>query len=108
MSIKNAFPNYDDVLPMLEGFYDQSYKNDSCPSIHKQIYKDIYLVLYCDYKNINRRDNPNGFRYQLALDMPMLLCNSKILLLSDNIMEVKHFINTHDLDDFICMPSFDY
>ena len=104
-SVNYAFPDYDDVLPMLKGFEDVSYKNDSCPSIHKELSKDVYLILYCDYKDNERRECPNGFRYQLALDMPMILCNSKFLLMSDDIMEVKHFIDNHTIDDFIRMKD---
>jgi hypothetical protein len=104
-SVNYAFPDYDDVLPMLEGFTDISYKNDSCPSMHKELLEDIYLVLYCDYKDNDRRESPNGFRYQLALDMPMILMNAKFLLMSDDIMEVKHFIDNHIIDDFIKMKD---
>jgi hypothetical protein len=106
--VKEAFPNYDDVLPMLEGFEDCSYKNDSCPSISKELGEEIRLMLYCDYKNKYKREDREGFRYCLSFEMSMILCNSKILLLSDDIMEVKRFIEKHTLADFINMPSFDY
>ena len=104
--IDYAFPNYDDVLPMIKGFDDASYKNDSAPSIHKLLSKDIYLVLYCDYKNKKRRENPESFRYSLCLDMPMILCNAKYLYACDDIVEMKHFIDNHTIDDYINMKEF--
>lgn len=106
--VKQAFPNYDDVLPMLEGFEDVSYKNDVCPSISKELAENINLILHCDYKNKKLREDSESFRYCLSLDLSMILCNSKILLLSDNFMEVKDFIENHTLADYINMPSFDY
>lgn len=106
--VKQAFPKYDDVLPMLEGFEDCSYKNDVCPSISKELGEEVRLMLYCDYKNRKLRENEDNFRYCLTLELSMLMCNSKMLLLSDDILEVKKFIETHTLADFICMPSFDY
>ena len=106
--VKNAFPNYDDVLPMLEGFEDVSYKNDVCPSISKELAENINLILFCDYKNKKLREDSEGFRYCLSLDLSLILCNPKILLLSDNLMQVKRFIENHTLADFINMPSFDY
>jgi hypothetical protein len=108
MTVKNEFPNYDDVLPMLEGFEDVSYKNDACPSISKELAVDGRLMLYCDYKNKYKREYREGLRYCLSLELSMLMCNSKILLCSDDIMEVKEFIENHTLADFINMPSFDY
>ena len=108
MTVKNEFPNYDDVLPMLEGFEDVSYKNDVCPSISKELAVEGRLMLYCDYKNKYKREDREGLRYCLSLELSMLMCNSKILLCSDDIMEVKKFIENHTLADFINMPSFDY
>ncbi len=106
--VKQAFPKYDDVLPMLEGFEDCSYKNDVCPSISKELGEEVRLMLYCDYKNKRLREYQDSFKYCLNLEMPMLICNSKLLLLSDDIMEVKRFIEKHTLADFINMPSLDY
>ena len=108
MTVKNEFPNYDDVLPMLEGFEDVSYKNDVCPSISKELAENTHLILFCDYKNKKLREDSEGFRYCLSLELSMLMCNSKILLCSNDIMEVKKFIENHTLADFINMPSFDY
>lgn len=108
MTVKNAFPDYDDVLPMLEGFEDVSYKNDVCPSISKELAVEGRLILFCDYKNKKLREDREGLRYCLSLELSMLMCNSKILLCSDDIMEVKKFIENHTLADFINMPSFDY
>jgi hypothetical protein len=112
LNYKYCFPDYDDTLPSLEGFSDCSYKNDTCPSIHKEMDKDIYLVLYCDYKNPNLSEYPNldtgnGVynRFVLMLDKPMVDCNAKLLELFPTIEDVKQFISKHTLEDFLNMED---
>ena len=56
MSYKYEFPDYDDELPVIDGFKDESWHNDVCPSMEKRIYNDAYLKLWCDYKNPEMRE----------------------------------------------------
>ena len=62
---KQEFPNFDDDLPTIEGFFDCSWHNDSCPSIMgyynpktKQIdgEDEPFIQIYIEYKNPDLRD----------------------------------------------------
>ena len=55
---RNCFPDYDDTLPKLEGFFDSSYKNDSCPSLSDDADPDPEncIYIFCDYKEPTRRE----------------------------------------------------
>jgi hypothetical protein len=108
--VKNAFPRYDDTLPVLEGFSDFSYKNDACPCIGKQFGDDQYLMIYCDYKNPElsecyRSDDDAYYRYCIILDLPMVQFNGKVLGNFETIEQVKSFIANKTLDDFINMEE---
>jgi hypothetical protein len=66
--VHDAFPDFDDTLPKIDGFEDNSYKNDTCPNL---LDKTRQLKLYIDYKDPAkseheevRRDGSLG-RYQL-------------------------------------------
>lgn len=48
---KQEFPNYDDVLPTLEGFSDSSWHNDACPSLMRYIDDSTFIQIFCDYKD---------------------------------------------------------
>ena len=104
--IEYAFPNYDDTLPVLEGFSDYSYKNDACPCIGKQFNDDDYLMIYCDYKNPELSECHDGgedyYRYCIMLDLSMdqNQINPKVLGIFKTIDEVKSFIAEKTLDDF--------
>lgn len=45
---KNIFNDYDSTLPKLAGFIDDSWHNDSCPSMYNQ---EKYLKLFVDYES---------------------------------------------------------
>ena len=108
--VKNAFPRYDDTLPVLEGFSDYSYKNDACPCIGKQFGDDQYLMIYCDYKNPElsecySSDDDAYYRYCIILDLPMVQFNGKVLGNFETLAEVENFIANKTLDDFINMEE---
>ena len=59
MSYLDAFPDYDDQLPELEGFSDCSYRNDVCPSLcdcKEDEDPENCIHIFCDYKNPKRRE----------------------------------------------------
>jgi hypothetical protein len=108
--IAYAFPDYDDTLPVIEGFSDYSYKNDACPCIGKELGEHQYLLLYCDYKNSELSECHNQgdaiyYRYCLMLDLPMEQFNAKILGNFETIEQVKSFIAEKTLNDFINMEE---
>lgn len=90
MSYKYEFPDYDDELPVIDGFKDESWHNDVCPSMEKRIYNDAYLKLWCDYRNPEMREI-GGNQYIISYfdDATM---NSVPMFSSDDIEEVKKFI----------------
>lgn len=57
------FPDYDDVLPVISGFTDSSYGNDSCPSIHNA---SLNLTIHCDYSDESKRECAGCARYSVS------------------------------------------
>jgi hypothetical protein len=55
------FPDYDAPLPTLEGFSDDSWHNDTCPSL---VNPALGLKLWCEYINEDKREC-GGARYAL-------------------------------------------
>lgn len=49
-AIRTQFPHYDDILPLLVGFENTTWKNDSCPSFRLE-FGGYEAVLWCDYRN---------------------------------------------------------
>ena len=63
------FPHYDGFLPMIEGFEDTSWHNDTCPSLTYKLKADYELRLYVDFDDPERREN-GGHKYKLSLVSP--------------------------------------
>lgn len=80
------FPDYDDELPTLTGFVDDSWHNDTCPSLFNATYN---LKLWCEYADENKREC-GGARYVLHyLDDDD---NYLTFLESDNLDDIKKAI----------------
>lgn len=93
------FPNYDDVLPVINGFVDRSWHNDACPSLIRKVGENAYLQLWCDYKNkalsdFADLDGDSYRRYSLSLinDEEGLHID---LISSNDLNEVLNFINNN-------------
>jgi hypothetical protein len=85
----NEFPNYDGILPKIEGFIDSSYKNDICPSIEYEINKNYYLKVFCDFVDPLLREL-GGFRFVVSVgDCDLEL---SILYSTESESELKAFI----------------
>lgn len=65
MTYKYEFPDYDDELPSIDGFVDESWHNDVCPSLVHNIFTERYLKLWCDYKDPAMRE-VGGNQYTLV------------------------------------------
>lgn len=76
------FADYDDSLPVIAGFVDCSYGNDTCPSIYSA---SLGITIYCDYANPAKRECC-GERYSVSND------NGEILLSTDNLQVVRDLI----------------
>lgn len=90
MTYKYEFPHYDDVLPSIDGFEDDSWHNDVSPSMRYKLFANTYIKLWCDFKDTEMREiggkqytvthySEDNFDY-----VPMFS--------SDDIEEVKKFI----------------
>jgi len=64
--IRNTFSQYDDVLPIIPGFVDDSAIDEGCPKLTLQIGNYI-CNLHCDYRNYNSREMPNGAQFALTV-----------------------------------------
>ena len=65
MLYKRCFPDFDSVLPLVPGFVDASYKNDTCPRMRCQ---SLNLTLWCDYVNADLRESGSAYRFALVDD----------------------------------------
>ncbi|QYW02538.1 hypothetical protein CPT_Silvanus_064 [Stenotrophomonas phage Silvanus] len=61
-----TFGEYDDVLPIVPGFVDDSYGNDAMPKLTLAI-GDYIADLYCDYRNYESREMPSGPQFALTV-----------------------------------------
>ena len=64
---KSEFPSYDDTLTFPEGWVDTSWHNDACPSFQK-VFGDVTFRIYCDYKDIEARENPSWTRFGIYVE----------------------------------------
>lgn len=96
--VAHAFPDFDDTLPEIDGFEDDSWGNDTMPSMFDAARR---LKLFVDYKNPERSEYPDARisgelkRYQLQLmsddgDYLGDLC------VTDSLDEVLDAIARHD------------
>jgi hypothetical protein len=87
MSCATLFPDYDDVLPIIDGFVDSSYGNDTCPSIHNET---LGLTIHCDYKDDAKREIEGCTRYGISD------AGGDSLLETDDLAEVLAFVADYD------------
>jgi hypothetical protein len=98
MTYLDCFPNFDDVLPSIEGFSDSSWKNDSCPSLSKELDNGDSLIVYIDYKDKSLSDfwdlsETEYKRYSLSLYRDSGEYES--LLLSNDLSEIEQYITNY-------------
>ena len=87
MSCATLFPDYDDVLPTIDGFIDASYGNDTCPSIHNET---LGLTIHCDYADDTKREIGGCSRYGISN------IDGQWLFDADDIADVLAFIDDYD------------
>ena len=80
------FPDYDSTLPSLDGFMDNSWHNDTCPSMINTVWD---LVLFCEYEDPNLREC-GGKKF--ALHHSKKDGNIIFITESDSIEEIKEAI----------------
>lgn len=52
---REEFPDYDDELPVIEGFEDRSWVNEPCPCM---IDEELHLMLFIDYVDPEKSEYP--------------------------------------------------
>jgi hypothetical protein len=81
------FPDYDAELPTLDGFVDDSWHNDTCPSLFNATYN---LKLWCEYENPELRVGTKRFiLYYQDIEESL---NDRLILESDNLDDIKKAI----------------
>ena len=68
-------PNYDnakafdELSKSLPDFYDSSWKNDTCPSLHKWVDEDAehYIQIFIDYKNPELREHESFSEFLVTI-----------------------------------------
>jgi len=93
MSCATLFPDYDDVLPTIDGFADSSYGNDTCPSIHNET---LGLTIHCDYADEAKREIGGCSRYGVSD------AGGDSLLETDSLAAVLAFIADYDGAPELC------
>lgn len=90
---KEAFPDFPEALPEIDGFVDHSWYNDACPCL---VNKELHLRLMVDYPNPEDREygDLGVERYQLdQLDEnDELTPDKRDLIHTDDLAEVLAMI----------------
>ncbi len=79
MAYREEFPDFDYDLPTIAGFTDESWHNDTMPSLATA---DARLTLWCDYIDLAKRESDDGKRFALIAgeygvgDEQVVLCES--------------------------------
>jgi len=82
------FPDYDAELPTLTGFVDDSWHNDTCPSLFNATYS---LKLWCEYVDVKRRTEGSKRFILFWLDDEGCM-HDEFLAESDNLDDIKKAI----------------
>lgn len=96
--VSAAFPDFDDTLPEIEGFEDNSYKNDTCPNL---LDKERQLKLYIDYRDPANSEHEKNRRSGALLRYQLLSTDAEGQTLGtiaevDSLEEVLDLIAEHD------------
>lgn len=63
-----VFPDFDDGIEILEGWYDSSDIKDESPSISKKNNNDDIVKIVIDYKTQSKRHPPRSMRFDLKVN----------------------------------------
>lgn len=83
---REAFPDFDDELPEIEGFIDMSWHNEACPCL---VSEDLHLRLMIDYADESLREYEGLTRYSLLpLDENNQVTDLPELASSDDLSDI--------------------
>jgi hypothetical protein len=83
------FPDYDDTLTLPNAWQDISWHNDVCPSFESRTGQNAF-VIFCDYKNPDKREIQNAPRFVVYLEDPL---NFVCINQSETLAEALAFID---------------
>lgn len=78
--------DFEAITKLPQGFYNDTYGNDTCPSIYHETSLDdgYYVKIYIDYKDMEDRENQGSQRYMFSI----MTADNEYILLSDDWQEV--------------------
>lgn len=85
---KEAFPDYPEPLPEIDGFIDMSWHNEPCPCL---LNEDLHVRLMIDYPDPAQREFEGVHRYslyQLTEDNQVTEISDHCIIDSDDLDEV--------------------
>lgn len=91
MSYKTEFPHFILDVTIPDGFADQSWHNNACPSFEKQLPDGQYLIIWVDYADPKDRDYSQFPRFSIDLH-DTDYCHVDTLIASDNWQDILDFI----------------
>ena len=91
MNYKTEFPQFDDNISLPEGWEDESWHNNACPSFSKPLNDNFRVVLWYDYKKPELRDSPSLKRFSLDVHENDEFFHN--LCMSDSLEEVLSVAN---------------
>lgn len=94
--VKKEFPDFDEALPVIEGFKDSSWHNDACPSL---INEALHLLLYVDYSDFDKCDFPDARRSGAMKKYQLMALTEENYVMDDR--DGAHILETDDIDEVI-------
>ena len=93
---KDEFPDYDDELWIPDGFKDESWHNDVCPHVEKEIEDfngaHIQILIWQDYKDPEKREYSCASRYMLVINVNG---DDVFIYSTDNFDELERIVTTN-------------
>lgn len=94
--VKKEFPDFDEDLPVIEGFKDSSWHNDACPSMMNE---EMHLLLYVDYSDFDKCDFPDARRSGAMKKYHLMALTDENYVMDDQ--EDAQILQSDDLDEVI-------
>ena len=95
----SEFPDYDGVLPELEGWTDSSWHNDVCPSLTKD---NGMWKIWVDYVDPAMREFPDGKRFTVSTTGSLSELDNHDRLKTDNWQDVLDFFGIFEKGPASC------
>jgi len=91
-----------DTIP--EGLTDQSWHNDTCPSVGASYGDSIRVAAWIDLEDPARRDFPEGARYSVTFEHGAAGLDFMTVMQSESWLDVLAWFDVSDFNDAIARP----